>query len=499
MDLERVSKGRVLLAVALAQFLVMLVMSIVNVALPAIQTGLDFEPDQLQWVVNSYALTFGGLLLLGGRAADVFGQRRLLVGGTVLFAVASLVGGLAQNDVQLLAARVVQGAGAAAMAPAALALLTTTHRDGAERTKAFGVYAGVSAVGGTFGVLLGGLLTEYFGWRWIMLVNVPMALVVIWLAMRHVPAGIVGDRRRLDVLGGILATLGVSLLVFGVVRTTDYAWTSGTTLTTLAGALLLIVAFVAVEGRAKSDPLLRLGLLAKRSVGGANIFMLFLCAGQFAAFYFIALYLQQVLDMKPAVAGTAFLPFCFGVIAGTVVSTRLVSRLGVKALLVPGGLIGAAGFGWFATLEVSGSFAVDVLGPSLVAGFGIGVCFVPLTGAATGGLPPHEAGMASAVLNSSRQIGGAIGLAAVVTLQTQRTNSRLADGDSLKEAMTSGFSLGLAISGGILVVAALTAVLILPTGDRSASSEPAGGAVVRGTGLRDDGSPASAEAREVRG
>lgn len=495
MDLERVSKGKVLLAVALAQFLVMLVMSIVNVALPAIQTGLDFDPAQLQWVVNSYALTFGGLLLLGGRAADVFGQRRLLVGGTLLFAVASLAGGLAQNDVQLLVARVLQGAGAAAMAPAALALLTTTHREGAERTKAFGVYAAVSAVGGTFGVLLGGLLTEYLGWRWIMLVNVPMALVVVGLSMRHVPAGIVGARRRLDVLGGILATLGVSLLVFGVVRTTDHAWTSGTTLGTLAGAVLLILAFVAVESRATSDPLLRLGLLAKRSVGGANVFMLFLCAGQFAAFYFIALYLQQVLDMKPAVAGTAFLPFCFGVIAGTVVSTRLVSKLGIRSLLVPGGLIGAAGFGWFATLDVSGSFAVDVLGPSLIAGFGIGVCFVPLTGAATGGLPPHEAGMASALLNSSRQIGGAIGLAAVVTLQTQRTNSRLAAGDSLKEAMTSGFSLGLAISGGILVVAALTAVFILPSARRAAASEPTKGVA---EGARRDDAPARAEATDVR-
>ncbi|MFJ2767103.1 MFS transporter [Streptomyces sp. NPDC087300] len=451
-----------------------MVMSIVNVALPAIRTGLGFAPDQLSWVVNAYSLVFGGLLLLGGRAADVYGQRRLLVSGAVVFAVASLGGALAQSPVQMIVARVVQGLGAAALAPAALAILTTTQREGRERTRALGVYAAVSAVGGAAGVLFGGLLTEYGGWRWVMLVNVPMALAVVWLAMRHIPQGASGGGRRLDVLGGILGTGGVGLLVLGVVRTNEYAWTSGMTLGTLAGAVVLLVAFVMVETRpSATDPLVRFGLLARRSVGGANLFMLLVCAGQFAGFYFVSLYLQQVLEMKPVAAGTAFLPFCAGMIAGSAVSTRLLGTLGSKALLVPGGLLAAVGFGWFGLISASGSFVADILGPSLVAGFGIGVCFVPPTGAATSGLAPHEAGMASALLNSARQIGGAIGLAALVTVQVRHTEDGLAAGDAPKEAMTSGFGLGLGLAGAILAVAALTAAFVLPSRARETAAAPA--------------------------
>lgn len=456
-------RGRVLLAVALAQFTVTMVMSIVNVALPAIRTGLGFDPEQLSWVINAYSLVFGGLLLLGGRAADVYGQRRLLVLGAVVFAAASLGGTLAQNPAEMIVARVVQGLGAAAMAPAALAVLTTTQREGKERTRALGVYAAVSAVGGAVGVLAGGLLTEYGGWRWVMFVNVPLALCVAWLAMRHVPAGVVAGTRRLDVLGGVLGTGGIGLLVLGVVRTNEYAWGSGTTIGTLAGAAALLLAFVLVETRSgATDPLVRFGLLARRGIGGANLFLLLVCAGQFAGFYFVSLYLQQVLGLKPVATGAAFLPFCAGMIAGSAVSTRLLGTLGAKALLVPGGLVAAAGFGWFGLISPSGSFLADVLGPSLVAGFGIGVCFVPPTGAATHGLPPHEAGMASALLNSARQIGGALGLAVLVTVQAQHTNGSLRAGHTAKEAMTSGFGLGLGLAGAILAVAALVAAVVLP-------------------------------------
>lgn len=473
MDGTGVNRGRVLLAVALAQFTVTMVMSIVNVALPAIRTGLDFDPDQLSWVINAYSLVFGGLLLLGGRAADVYGQRRLLVTGAVIFAIASLGGSLAQNPAEMIVARVVQGLGAAAMAPAALAVLTTTQREGKERTRALGVYAAVSAVGGAAGVLAGGLLTEYGGWRWVMLINVPMALAVVWLAMRHVPKGAPTGPRRLDVLGGVLGTGGVGLLVLGVVRTNEYAWTSGMTLGTLAGAVVLLAAFVILETRpGKTDPLVRFGLLARPSVGGANLFMLLVCAGQFAGFYFVSLYLQQVLEMKPVAAGTAFLPFCVGMVAGSAASTRLLGSLGAKALLVPGALVAAIGFGWFGMISSSGSFAADILGPSLVAGFGIGVCFVPPTSAATGGLPPHEAGMASALLNSARQIGGAIGLAALVTAQVQHTNDGLAGGDAPKDAMTDGFGLGLTIAGVILAVAAVVAATVLPGRAREAAAAP---------------------------
>lgn len=485
MDEAGLNRGRVLLAVALAQFTVTMVMSIVNVALPAIRSGLDFDPDQLSWVINAYSLVFGGLLLLGGRAADVYGQRRLLVTGAVVFAGASLGGALAQNPAEMIIARVVQGLGAAAMAPAALALLTTTQREGRERTRALGVYAAVSAVGGAVGVLAGGLLTEYGGWRWVMLINVPLALAVGWLAMRYVPKGAARGQRRLDVLGGLLGTGGVGLLVLGVVRTNEYAWTSGTTLGTLAAAAALLAAFVVLETRpGMSDPLVRFGLLARRSVGGANLFMLLVCAGQFAGFYFVSLYLQQVLEMKPVAAGTAFLPFCVGMVAGSALSTRLLGTLGARALLVPGGLVAALGFGWFGLISASGSFAADILGPSLVAGFGIGVCFVPPTGAATGALPPQEAGMASALLNSSRQIGGAIGLAVLVTVQVQHTNHALAVGDTPKEAMTSGFGLGLTIAGGILALAAVVAATVLPgrAQEAAADSGPKETADRQGTG-----------------
>ncbi|MER6522087.1 MFS transporter [Streptomyces sp. NPDC001553] len=473
MDEKGLNRGRVLLAVALAQFTVTMVMSIVNVALPAIRTGLGFEPDQLSWVINAYSLVFGGLLLLGGRAADLYGQRWLLVLGALVFAAASLGGALAQNPTEMIAARVVQGLGAAALAPAALAVLTTTQRVGRERTRALGVYAAVSAVGGAIGVLAGGLLTEYGGWRWVMLVNVPLALAVAWLAMRYVPAGAAGGR-RLDVLGGVLGTAGIGLLVLGIVRTNQHAWTSGTTLTTLAGAAVLLGAFAVVETRpSTTDPLVRFSLLARRGIGGANLFLLLVCAGQFAGFYFVSLHLQQVLVLSPVATGAAFLPFCAGMIAGSALSTRLLSTLGAKALLVPGALVAAAGFGWFGLISPSGTFLTDILGPSLVAGFGIGVCFVPPTSTATEGLPPHEAGMASALLNSARQIGGALGLAVLVTVQVQHTESALRAGDSPQEAMTGGFGLGLGLAGAILAVAALVAAVVLPPRTRAATTDHA--------------------------
>ncbi|AEV87046.1 MFS transporter [Actinoplanes sp. SE50] len=468
-------RGGALAAVALAQFMVTLDMTIVNVALPSLGGDLGFEPTQLPWVVNVYALLFGGLLMLGGRAADLFGQRRILLSGTALFALASLAGGLAQAPWQLIAARAVQGMGAALMAPAALALLTLTQREGRERTRALGVYAAVSAVGGAAGVLSGGLLTQFAGWRWVMLVNVPMAACVVVLALIGVPGGQLssGPRRTLDVPGAVLVTGGVGALVLGLLRTDHYGWASATTLVTLGIAVLLIVLFLLWEARGiKSDPLIRLGLLAKRNVAGANLFILLLCAGQFAAFYFISLYLQDVLHLDAARAGAAFLPLTLTVVVAINISTRLVPRLGPKPLLVTGGLLAAAGFAWFGALDADGGFLTDLLGPSLLTGLGMGLSFVPLTGAAVGGLPRHEAGMASAVLNSSRQIGGALGLAALVTAQASRTDARLAAGDPPLEALTSGFGIGLSLSGALLLAAALVALIVLP--GKRAAGVPAG-------------------------
>ncbi|MFJ2767096.1 MFS transporter [Streptomyces sp. NPDC087300] len=462
---------------ALAQFMVTLDMTIVNVALPDMGAGLDFDPAQLPWVVNIYALLFGGFLLLGGRAADMFGQRRILLSGATVFAVASLVGGLAQEPWQLVVARAVQGVGAAVMAPAALAVLTLTQREGKERTKALGVYAAVSAVGGGAGVLIGGLLTEYAGWRWVMLVNLPMVLGVVVLAMRSIPAGTFGNKRgRLDVVGAILATAGIGLLILGVVRTEQLAWTSGTTVVTLAAAAILLVAFGLWEQFGPMpDPLIRLSLLGRRSVGGANLYMALLVAGQFGVFYFLSLYLQRTLGLGAAEAGLAFLPLCLIVVLGIRLATRLLPVVGVKMLLIPAAVLAAAGFGWFGLVDASGSYVTDVLGPSLVAGLGIGTSFVPLTAAATGGLPPQEAGMASALLNSSRQIGGAIGLAVLVTVQTARTDSRLDAGAGQQVAAADGYALGFLLAGGFLLVALLVAIFVLPgqvRGGRQATQSP---------------------------
>jgi EmrB/QacA subfamily drug resistance transporter len=413
------NQGRVLVSAVLAQFMVTLDMTIVNEALPGMGSGLHFDPVQLPRVVNIYALSFGGFQLLGGRAADMYGQRRILLSGTALFTLASLGGGLAQGPGQLIATWALQGVGAAMMAPAALAVLTTTQREGKGRTKALGVYAMVSAVGGGVGVLIGQLLTEYAGWHWVMLVNLPMVPAVALLAMSGVPAGTAaGQRGRLDVVGAVLATAGMGLLILGMVRTDQFAWTSAATVGTLTAAVVLLVAFLARELRGLiADPRIRLGLLRKRSVGGANLFMALLVAGQFDAFYFLTLYLQEVLKLGAAEAGVAFLSLCLITVVAIQVSTRLLRVASVETLLVPGGLLAAAGFGWFGMVDANGGFVSDVLGSSLLAGLGIGICFVPLTAATAGGLPPQDAGMASVLLNCSQQIGGAIGLAVLVTAQ----------------------------------------------------------------------------------
>ncbi|MEW2354459.1 MFS transporter [Spirillospora sp. NPDC029432] len=436
----------VLAAVAVAQFLVALDMAVVNVALPSMQQSLGFAPADLAWVVHVYALTFGGFLLLGGRAADLYGRRRLFVGGLVAFGLASLAGGMAQAPWQLIAARAVQGLAAAAVAPAALAMLATTFPEGRERVRALGVWSAVNAAGGALGVLAGGLLTEYAGWRWVMLVNLPIVGAALALS-GAAPAGRPGIRRRLDLLGAVLATSGTGLLVYGV---TTARWPL------LAVAAALLAAFVYAETRT-SSPLLRLGILKSRWVAGANVFVFLAAAGQFAAFYFVSLYMQHVLRMSAAATGAAFLPFSLGVIVGTVFATRLTNGRGPRASLIPGGLLAAAGLAWFACLSPGGNVWADVIGPSIVTSIGFGLCLGPVAAAATTGVAPQEAGTASAVLNSARQLGGCVGLAALSSLAAHRTGSRTA-----AEALNSGYALGLAAAAALLVLAVLTALTVLP-------------------------------------
>ncbi|MER5440158.1 MFS transporter [Streptomyces sp. NPDC002790] len=449
--------GAVLAAAAVAQFVFALDMSVVNIALPAVRIALGFAQLDLSWVVHVYALTFGGLLLLGGRACDLYGRRRLFVLGLALFGACSLAGGLAQAPWQLIAARAGQGVGAAAAAPAALALLTTTFPEGPRRTRALAVWSAVNAAGGALGVLAGGLLTQYVGWRWVMLINLPIVLLALLLVPGGVPAGAPsGVRARLDGLGALLATGGVGALVFGVVRTDSHGWASTDTVLPLAAAVVLLAAFVAVESRAEA-PLLRLGLLRSRWIVGANVLVFLAAAGQFAAFYFVSLYMQQVLGMTAAATGAAFLPFSFGLVLGTLAATRITSSRTPRAALVPGALLAAAGLAWFAAIRPDGSFVVDVLGPSVLTSIGTGLVLAPVAAAATTGIAREEAGMASGFFNSSRQLGGCVGLAVLATVAAHHTGS--ATGAA---AVNSSYAVGLAIAAALFLLAAVVATFVLP-------------------------------------
>lgn len=460
--------GLTLAAVAVVQFMVSLDLSVVNVGLPQIAAGLGFSAMGLTWVIHAYALTFGGLLLLGGKAADRYGRKRVLLLGLGLFGLASLAGGFAQVPGQLVAARAVQGVGAATLAPAALALLTATFPAGRARVKAFGVWSAMNAAGGALGVLIGGLLTQYASWRAVMFVNVPMAACALALAWRGVAAGPPPARGgRPDVLGAVLATAGMTLLVFGVVRTDQYAWASPVTVTTLAVAAVLLAAFLYVERTTVREPLVRLGLFANRSVAGANAYNLLLGAAMASAFYFVSLYLQEVLGTGPALTGIEFLPFALGVVAGSVLAVKLGYRLAPRTLLVFGGLLTAAGFAWFGLISPDGAFTTDVLGPSIVASVGFGLCLGPVVSTATAGVASHETGAASGLLNSSRQIGASLGLAALGTAANDRTGHAVTPG-----TLNDGYALGLTLGAALLAAAVIIALTVLK-GAQSDAHDPA--------------------------
>ncbi len=450
--------GTALTAVAIAQFVIALDMAVVNVALPSIGDALGFAPLDLAWVVHIYALTFGGFLLLGGKACDLYGRRRLFTGGLLVFAIASLAGGFAQEPWQLVAARTAQGIGAAAIAPAALATLTTTFPEGPARVRALGVWGGVNAAGGALGVLVGGLLTEYANWRWVMLVNIPIVAIALLALVRGVPADApTGTRAPLDIAGAVLATGGIGLLVTGVIRTDHYGWASPETGVTLAVAAALLAGFLVAETRS-ANPLLRLGLFTNRWVSGANLFVFCAAAGQFSAFYLVSLYMQRVLHMSAGATGAAFIPFSLCVIVGTLAATRMAVHFSPKPLLVGGGLLAAVGIGWFALISPDGGFLTDVLGPSIVGGFGLGLCLAPVAVAAVSGVAPGEAGMASGAFNSARQLGGSVGVAVLATLAAGRTG---ASADPV--ALNNGYAFALAIAAVLFAAAALVAATVLPT------------------------------------
>jgi EmrB/QacA subfamily drug resistance transporter len=449
-----------LVLLSAAQFVVVLDASIVNVALPSIQKALDFTDSNLQWVVNAYTLTFGGFLLLGGRAADLFGRRRVFLGGLVLFSLASLAGGLAQSEGWLIAARAVQGLGAAIISPAALSIVTTTFAEGAERNKAMGVWGAVAGAGGAAGVLLGGILTDTLGWEWVLFVNVPIGIAVALLTPRLIAESRSPERTGFDVAGAVSVTAGLALLIYTVVGTNDHGWGSARTLIGFAVAAALIVAFVAREATTK-HPLVRLSIFRNRTLSAANVVGLLTGASLFAMFFFISLYLQQALGYSPLRTGFAYLPLAVMIFLSAGAAGAIVQRVGVRPVLTVGLLCVAAGLLLFSRVSPGGTYLGDVLFPSLLVAVGLGFSFMSQTLAAVAGVRNEEAGLASGLINSSQQVGGAIGLAVLSTLATERTTHVLTGGAARDTALVEGFQRAFAVGAGFAIAAAIIAVLFV--------------------------------------
>ncbi|MEC3993921.1 MFS transporter [Actinacidiphila sp. DG2A-62] len=450
----------VLLAVCAGQFLVVLDVSVVNVALPSIRSSLGMGETGQQWVVNAYALTFAGFLLLGGRAADLFGRKAVFLTGLGLFTAASLAGGLAQSPWMLITARAVQGLGSAVLAPTTLAILTTSFPEGPARTRAIGTWTAVGAGGGAAGGLVGGLLTDYASWRWVLLVNVPVGAVVLAAAVYYLTESRVGGARRLDVPGAVLVTGGVAALAYGIAESESHGWSSAHSVLPLVAGAVLLAVFTAVEARS-ATPLMPLRLLAVRSVSAANAVLLASGAATFATWYFLSLYMQNVLHYSPVRAGLGFLPHTVAIIAGSKLAPRLMARVDARLIGAAGGLIGAAGLFWQSRLTVDGGYLGAIAGPGAVTMFGAGLLMTPIAAAATSGVPMGEQGLVSGLLNTSRQLGGALGLTILATSAVSRTASRAHGGAAPLSALTSGYSLAFLL-GGIFLAAGSCLIGLLP-------------------------------------
>jgi EmrB/QacA subfamily drug resistance transporter len=449
----------------MTQFMVVLDASIVNIALPSIGEDVGISQENLSWVVNGYVLTFGGFLLLGGRMADLLGRRRIFMAGLVIVAVASLFAGFAPDEGTLVAARAAQGLGAAIIAPSALSIVTTIFRDGAERNKALGAWGAVAGSGGAAGVLLGGVLTDGLGWEWVMWVNVPVALIVLALTPSLIPESrSESQTRHFDLAGAVTVTAGLSLLVYAIVDAESAGWGSTQTVSLLAAAVALLGVFTAIELRSHA-PLVPFRIFRKRTLSGANAVGLMVGGSLFAMFFFITLYMQQVLDYSAIKAGLSYLPLSVAIILSAGIASQLVTRIGFKPVLAAGLVLVAAGLVWFSQVSVDGGFTTDILGPSLLAAVGLGFAFVTTTIAAVSGIGDHEQGLASGLINTSQQIGGALGLAVLATIANSRTESVLQDagGDAgaLPGALVEGFQSAFLGAAAIAVIGlVLTLILI---------------------------------------
>ncbi|MFC9166037.1 MFS transporter [Streptomyces fungicidicus] len=447
------------LVVALAcagQFLVVLDISVVNVALPSLRGGLALGEQGLQWVVNAYAIAFAGFMLLGGRAGDLFGRKRMFLVGLGLFTLASLAGGLAQEGWQLLLARAVQGLGAAVLAPSTLTIVTSAVPEGPARARAIATWTAVGAGGGAAGGFVGGVLVETLSWRWVLLINVPVGALVLAGAARWLVESRAGERRRLDLPGAVLVTAGLATLAYGISQTEAEGWTAAATLVPLCAGLALVALFLLVEARAGS-PLMPLGLLRLRSVASANVAMFLSGSAMFCMWFFMTLYAQNVLGYTPLEAGLALVPSSLAVVLGSKVAPRLMRSAGPRAVAVLGTLVALAGFVWQSTMTADGAYATAVLFPGVLMMLGAGLAGTPLAALATSGAAPQEAGLVSGLVNTSRTMGGSLGLAVMSTIAAARTA-----GVRTPQALTEGYALVFRTGAVVLAVGAVLMWVWLP-------------------------------------
>ena len=459
-------KWLALAVIVAAQFMVVLDIAIVNVALPSIKTDLHFAEENLQWVISAYAILFGGALLLGGRLGDIYGRRRLFIIGLALFTGASLLGGLSWSEGSLIAFRALQGLGGALLAPATLSILMTTFAEGAERNRALGIWGAASGSGAAVGVLLGGFLTSYLSWPWVFFINVPVGLAVI-AAAPIVLAESRGQQghRHFDVAGSASVTAGVMMLVYAMTRATQDGWGSTSTVALLVGSAALIAAFLAIELRSPA-PLLPLRIFRLRSVAGANAAAVIIGSIAFSQFFLQTLYMQNVLGYSAIRTGVGFISIAFTIIVVSNVAQRLVTRVGVRPVLTAGLLLDSASLALFTQLPVNGHYFWNLFPGMLIGGIGLGLSFVPMTIAGLTGVSRADAGVASGLINTSRQVGGAVGLAAVSTIVSSysETGSITAVNDGLTQGFQAGF---LVLSLIALLGAAITAVMLAPQPDRA--------------------------------
>jgi EmrB/QacA subfamily drug resistance transporter len=450
--------------------MVVLDVSVVNVALPTITKSLHYSATGQQWIVNAYVLTFAGFLLLGGRAADVFGQKRIFILGLTIFTAASLFGGFAQNAEWLTTARAIQGFGGAILSPATLTIIVTTF-SGQKLARAIGMWSAVAGAGGATGALLGGILVTELSWRWVLFINVPIGVALGLMAVTYLPENVrSADKRSIDVLGAVLVTAGLSTLVYGIVSTTTYAWASARTVVTLGIAAVLLCAFVLTEARLAKSPLLPLRFFRSKTASGANVVMLLVGGAFFSMWYFLTLFMQNVLGYSALRTGLAFLPPSIAIIIGAQISSRLMSRMGIWPIVTVGTAMATLGFSLLTRLAPGADYVTAIMLPNCLVAFALGLLFTPLAAAATSTVQPSEAGLASGILSTSRQVGGSLGLAILATVATTRATSVLGRPlpqpgahlapSAVMSAIASGYDSAFWWSAGVTLLALFAALLL---------------------------------------